>query len=271
MEQRLRKFKGWAPRAMIAAAVLLMVAVEWLFHAPDMLFRHPFGDSPLFPLWSLWLEDWATYGFQFALFIPIGVLLWRFCAHGRQWFAMVMGAMLLWEIFQPVLEIDYFRLYNLLAAALGLLAGLMWNAALNWASGGRAALWAMLVVGAGVALAAENMRVHGYTPYEAVTLPYREYGYVVQVILWYGVLAGKAVCLSSIAAGLGEKKWRVWLCAALLCLTAPRDLWLRGMIAPLRFLPYGLCAAGFALFDTAFLFSGSGALQGQEPAKETSV
>ena len=173
-------------------------------------------------------------------------------------FAAMLCAVFIWEIIQPLLGIDYFRLYVVLASALGLLTGRLWNATVNWAVGRKATLWGMLLVSAGVVFAAENMLINGHTPYEAMTIHFREGTGIVMSFLWYGVLLGKAVCLSSITAALSGKKWAVWLCALLLCVTMPRDIWMRGAANPLVYLlPYALCAVGCALFCHVFLFDGA--------------
>ena len=73
-----------------------------------------------------------------------------------------------------------------------------------------------------------------------------------------GVLAGKAICLSSLLYALGERKWTVWLCAALLCATMPRMLWQAVGESPLLVVGYVACAVGAAFYCQMFLFGGKG-------------
>ncbi len=245
----------------ILVYLVMLVTVEWVFHIPKNEQMYPLLKSPVFMMRELWMEDWATYCVLFGLAVPVGVILWRFCAQGWRWFAMMLGVLLVWEIAQPFLSVDYFRLYDLVAVGLGLLTGKLWNAILNISTEYKWVLYVLLLVGVVVALAAENMTYYSYSAYEAMTHRYIERQKIVQAILWYGVLAGKAVCLSSVASAISDKRWTIWLCALLLCMTMPRDVWLPAMSAPWHLLSYMLCAAVFAILGNVLLFGRAGQSQ----------
>ena len=230
--------------------LILLEAVGQPAHTAQM---HPYLLSPVYALTTVVIEDWAWYVVTFMAMLPAGLLrregeqFWLTCAG-------LTGAALVWEIVQPLLRVDYFRLYAVAAVALGLLTGGLCAEVLCWIEGRRAAQGALLLIGTVAAYALENAEVAGYSLYEAATMRFSG-GMISVALLMLMMLAGKAVCFSALIQPLTKRPFVPWLCLPLLLLTMPKALVQDIAALPGWTIGYVLCAAvlAFAMSEeTAF-------------------
>ena len=234
------------------AALGLLILLEAVGQPAHTAQMHPYLLSPVYALTTVVIEDWAWYVVTFMAMLPAGLLLRR--EGERFWLtcAGLTGAALVWEVVQPLLRVDYFRLYAVAAVALGLLMGGLCAEVLRWIDGRRAAQGALLLIGTVAAYALENAEVAGYSLYEAATMRFSG-GMISVTLLMLIMLAGKAVCFSELIQPLAKRPFAPWLCLPLLLLTMPKALVQDAAVLPGWTIGYVLCAAvlAFGMTDDA--------------------
>ena len=144
---------------MASAFLSLLILLEAVGQPAHTAQMHPYLLSPVYALTTVVIEDWAWYVVTFMAMLPAGLLLRR---EGEQFWLTctgLTGAALAWEVVQPLLRVDYFRLYAVAAVALGLLTGGLCAEVLHWIEGRRAAQGALLLIGTVAAYALENAEV----------------------------------------------------------------------------------------------------------------
>lgn len=251
--QFVRRNKGLTLASSFLSLLILLEAVGQPAHTAQM---HPYLLSPVYALTTAVIEDWAWYVVTFMAMLPAGLLLRR---EGEQFWltcAGLIGAALVWEIVQPLLRVDYFRLYAVAAVALGLLTGGLCAEVLCWIEDRRAAQGALLLIGTVVTYALENAEVAGYSLYEAATMRFSG-GMISVALLMLMMLAGKTVCFSALIQPLTKHSLAPWLCLPLLLLTMPKALLVQdAAVLPGWTIGYVLCAAAlaFGMSDGAVLW-----------------
>ena len=239
------------------AALGLLILLEAVCQPAHTVQMHPYLLSPVYALTTVVIEDWAWYVMTFMAMLPAGLLLRR--DGERFWLtcAGLTGATLVWEAVQPLLRVDYFRLYAVAAVALGLLAGGLCAEVLRWVEGRRAAQGALLLIGTVAAYALENAEVAGYSLYEAATMRFTG-GMITVALLMLMMLAGKAVCFSALIHPLAKQPFAPWLCLPLLLLTMPKALVQDIAALPGWTVGYVLCAVvmAFTMSDGAVFWKG---------------
>ena len=145
---------GWAAMAALAAYLLALASAKFFGYMTMDAGMHPYMHSLLFALRAY--RGALPYCMQFAVALSMGVLLWKLPGNSWRWFFVLCGAVLLMEIAKPIVQKGYFEVLAILATALGLLSGRLWNAMLDRSAGRKKVLGAFFAVGTAVALLAEN-------------------------------------------------------------------------------------------------------------------
>ena len=235
----------------------LLILLEAVCQPAHTVQMHPYLLSPVYALTTALIEDWAWYVVAFMAMLPAGLLMRR--DGDRFWPACagLTGATMVWEIVQPLLRVDYFRLYAVAAVALGLLTGGLCAEVLRWVESRRAAQGALLLIGTVAAYALENAEVTGYSLYEAATMRFTG-GMVSVALLMLMMLTGKAVCFSALVQPLAKRSFAPWLCLPLLLLTMPKALAQNFAALPGWTIGYVLYAAvmAFVMSDGAVFWKG---------------